>query len=52
MIAFRRLMALNEDSAKNNEILKNLDKGYEGFTDASDKDYDIVRKLIAPLKQH
>jgi len=44
------MVALKADSAEHNAILKELDKGYDGFRDANDKHYDIVRKLIAPLE--
>ena len=44
------LVALKADSVEHNAILKQLDKGYDGFTDAHDADYDVVRKLIAPLQ--
>jgi phosphonate transport system substrate-binding protein len=44
------LVALKADSVEHNAILKELDKGYDGFTDAHDRDYDVVRKLIAPLE--
>ena len=44
------MVALKADSVEHNAILKQLDKGYDGFADAHDADYDVVRKLIAPLQ--
>ena len=46
----KAFVTLKADSPKHNAILKALDKGYTGFTDASDKDYDVVRRLLAPLR--
>lgn len=45
-------LALKADSAANKAILKELDQGYDGFVVAEDKDYDVVRKLIAPFQKH
>jgi ABC-type phosphate/phosphonate transport system substrate-binding protein len=44
--AFLKLDAKNP-AHKN--IIKALDKKYDGFVATSDKEYDIVRKLIAPF---
>ncbi len=44
--AFLNLNAENEEHKK---IIKALDKKYDGFVATSDKEYDIVRKLIAPF---
>lgn len=44
-------LALKADSAENKAILKTLDQGYDGFVAAEDKDYDEVRKLIAPFQK-
>lgn len=44
-------LALKADSAENKAILKELDPGYEGFVAAEDKDYDEVRKLVAPFQK-
>jgi len=44
-------LALKDDSAENKAILKKLDQGYDGFVAAEDKDYDEVRKLIAPFQK-
>jgi phosphonate transport system substrate-binding protein len=46
------LLALKADSPEHNAILKELDKGYDGFTKSNDSDYDIVRKMIAPFELH
>ena len=32
-------------------VLRELDKGYDGFEPTEDKDYDAIRKLIAPFQQ-
>jgi phosphonate transport system substrate-binding protein len=44
-------LALKADSAEGKAILKELDQGYDGFVTAEDKDYDEVRKLIAPFQK-
>jgi phosphonate transport system substrate-binding protein len=46
--AFLELKATNPEGAA---VLKELDKGYDGFETTEDKDYDGVRKLIAPFQQ-
>jgi phosphonate transport system substrate-binding protein len=46
--AFLELNASNPEHAA---ILRELDKGYDGFEPAEDKDYDAIRKLIAPFQQ-
>lgn len=46
--AFLELKADNPDNAA---VLKQLDEGYTGFVAVEDKDYDIIRKLIAPFQQ-
>ncbi len=45
------LLALKPGTPENNMVLKGLDRGYDGFVAVSDKDYDIVRQLIAPFKK-
>jgi len=45
------LLALKADNAEGKAVLKELDKGYDGFVPAEDKDYDTVRKLIAPFQK-
>lgn len=44
------LLELKADSAEGKAILKELDPAYDGFVIAEDKDYDIIRKLIAPFQ--
>ena len=44
------LLALKTDIPEHKTILKTLDQGYDGFTEASDRDYDVIRKLIEPFK--
>ena len=31
------------------QVIKALDKKYDGFADTNDNEYDVVRKLIAPF---
>ena len=33
------------------QVIKALDKKYDGFADTSDAEYDIVRKLIVPFNK-
>lgn len=44
------LLALKTDIPEHKAVLKELDQGYNGFTEASDRDYDVIRKLITPFK--
>lgn len=46
--AFLELKASDPEQAV---VLRELDKGYDGFETAEDKDYDAIRKLIAPFQQ-
>ena len=46
--AFLELKANTPEGAA---VLKELDKGYDGFETQEDKDYDQTRKLIAPFQQ-
>jgi phosphonate transport system substrate-binding protein len=46
--AFLKLDAKNPE---HKNIIKSLDKKYDGFVATSDKEYDIVRKLIAPFNK-
>lgn len=46
----RAFLALKADTP-GQAILKQLDQGYDGFVVAEDKDYDEVRKLIAPFQK-
>jgi phosphonate transport system substrate-binding protein len=43
-------MALNAKNPEHSAILKGLDQGYDGFEPVEDKDYDAIRKLIAPFQ--
>lgn len=44
-------LALKPDTPEGRAILGALDQSYTGFTAANDKDYDTVRKLVAPFKK-
>lgn len=44
-------LELNARKPEHKAILKELDQGYDGFEPAEDKDYDAIRKLIAPFQQ-
>lgn len=44
-------LALKADNAEGKAVLKELDQGYDGFVEAEDKDYDEIRKLIAPFQK-
>ena len=44
------MLALNTDTPENKAVLSSLDAGYDGFVAVEDKDYEIVRKLIAPFR--
>jgi len=44
------LLELKADTPDHKNILKELDQGYDGFTEAKDKDYDVIRKLVAPFR--
>jgi len=46
--AFLELKASNPE---HKAILRELDQGYDGFEPTEDKDYDAIRKLIAPFQQ-
>lgn len=46
--AFLKLDPKNE---KHQKIIKALDEKYDGFAQANDKEYDVVRKLIAPFNK-
>lgn len=51
----RRLKAaflnLNPHNPQHMLIIKTLDKNYDGFARTSDREYDIVRKLIVPFNK-
>lgn len=42
-------LALDSNNPKHLKIIKSLDKKYNGFAPTSDKEYDVVRKLIKPF---
>lgn len=44
------MLALKADSDENKAILTSLEKGYDGFEMASDKDFDGIRKLLGHAK--
>lgn len=44
------MLTLNTSTPEGKSVLNALDSGYDGFETAEDKDYDVVRKLIAPFK--
>jgi phosphonate transport system substrate-binding protein len=43
-------LQLKANTPEGKAVLKELDQGYDGFIAAEDKDYDQVRKLIAPFQ--
>lgn len=45
------LLALRPNNAADRSVLHALDPAYGGFAPVSDRDYDIVRKLIAPFRK-
>lgn len=47
-VAFLKLNAKNPEHM---EIIKTLDKNYDGFAITSDEEYDVVRRLIAPFNK-
>ncbi len=46
----KAFLDLDINNPQHKIIIHALDKKYNGFADANDADYDIVRKLIAPFK--
>lgn len=44
-------LALKIDNAESKDVIKALDPAYDGFVSVEDKDYDEVRKLIAPFQK-
>ena len=44
------MLALKNDSEEHKEILGALEKGYDGFEVANDKDFNGIRKLLAQVK--
>jgi phosphonate transport system substrate-binding protein len=47
----KAMLALKDDSEEHKAILTALEKGYNGFETASDKDFDGMRKLLAHTKK-
>lgn len=45
------LLALKPDTPENQDVLSALDPAYDGFVEADNKDYQVIRKLIAPLQE-
>lgn len=43
-------LALKADTPENKAVLNGLDAGYDGFDTVEDKDYDEVRRLVAPFR--
>lgn len=44
------MLALKADTEENKSILTALEKGYDGFEAAEDKDFEGIRKLLSPAK--
>jgi len=44
-------LKLDPRNAEHMRIIKALDKNYDGFAATSDREYDVVRKLIAPFNK-
>jgi phosphonate transport system substrate-binding protein len=44
------MLALRDDTEENKAILTALEKGYDGFEAANDKDFNEIRKLLAHAK--
>jgi len=47
----KAFLALDSKNPEHLEVIKALDKKYDGFAPTNDKEYDIVRKLVAPFKR-
>jgi phosphonate transport system substrate-binding protein len=47
----KAFLDLKPDTPEHKAILQGLDAGYDGFSLATDKDYDAIRLLIAPFTQ-
>lgn len=45
----KAFLDLDINKAEHHTIIKSLDKKYDGFSPASNEEYDIVRKLIKPF---
>lgn len=46
----KAMLALKDDTEEHKAILTALEKGYNGFEAASDKDFDAIRRLLAHSK--
>lgn len=44
-------LGLDASNPEHRMVIKALDKKYDGFAETSDKEYDIVRKLIEPFNK-
>lgn len=44
------LLALNADTPESLEVMRALDPSYDGFASTEDRDYHVIRKLVAPLQ--
>lgn len=47
----KALLELRTDTPEHKSILNNLDQGYDGFVETNDRNYDEIRKLVAPFKK-
>lgn len=45
------LLRLNVENPEHRTVIKALDASYDGFTTASDSDYDVVRTLTQPFRK-
>jgi len=43
-------LSLDKNNPEDLKVIKAVDKKYDGFAATSDKEYDVVRKLIAPFE--
>lgn len=43
-------LSLDKNNPEQLKVIKAIDKKYDGFAATSDKEYDVVRKLIAPFE--
>lgn len=43
-------LKLNSKNPEHEQVMRALDKGYDGFATTSDTEYQVVRELIAPFK--
>jgi phosphonate transport system substrate-binding protein len=47
----KALLALKPDNPVHTAVLDTLEPGYTGFVPATDQDYDITRRLVAPFQK-